>query len=217
MLACALGGVMTGGVAQRVADWVDHGAIHRASFIGPPALLTWQASVIPVLLALLIPVVLFFAVRTWRTARADAPRVMADYPVEQPDTARTRQIASARAMAGLTDHAPVFLGIVSGASLLLGAAALVGAWWTSDVPEQAADGAATPIAFAADAAQSLGSWCTGFGFLLFVTWGGAPTRTRRPAAPSASCGTSAPSGRAPHTPSRRPATPSGPCPTSPGA
>ncbi|WP_420717412.1 hypothetical protein [Streptomyces sp. WM6378] len=171
MLACALGGVMTGGVAQRVADWVDHGAIHRASFIGPPALLTWQASVIPVLLALLIPVVLFFAVRTWRTARADAPRVMADYPVEQPDTARTRQIASARAMAGLTDHAPVFLGIVSGASLLLGAAALVGAWWTSDVPEQAADGAATPIAFAADAAQSLGSWCTGFGFLLFVTWG----------------------------------------------
>ncbi|MFG3281002.1 hypothetical protein [Streptomyces sp. NPDC048111] len=174
MLACALGGVMTGGVAQRVADWVDHGAtpgMDRSAYHGPPPLLTWQASVIPALIALLVPVVLYFAVRTWRTARADAPRVEADYPTERPDAARTRRIAAARAMAALTDRAPLFLGIVSGASLLLGAAALAGAWWTSEVPARAADAAPGPVDFGADAAQSLGSWCTGFGFLLFVTWG----------------------------------------------
>ncbi|MEV8525294.1 hypothetical protein AB0451_14245 [Streptomyces sp. NPDC052000] len=174
MLACALGGVMTGGVAQRVGDWLDRGAtpgMNRTVFEGPPPLLSWQASVIPVLLVLLVPVVLFFAVRTWRTARADAPRVMADYPTERADTARTRQIAAARAMAGLTDRTPLFVGIVSGASLLLGAAALAGAWWTSEVPGRAAAGGPSPIAYAADTAQSLGSWCTGFGFILFVTWG----------------------------------------------
>ncbi|MFD7537974.1 MULTISPECIES: hypothetical protein [unclassified Streptomyces] len=174
MLACALGGVMTGGVAQRVADWVDRGAtpgMDPSSPNGPPPLLTWQASVIPALIAVLIPVMLYFAVRTWRTARADAPRVIADYPTERPDTGRTRRIAAARAMARLTDRAPLLLGIVAGASLLLGAAALAGAWWAGQVPARAADAAPTPVAFGADAAQSLGSWCTGFGFLLFVTWG----------------------------------------------
>ncbi|MCT9088648.1 hypothetical protein N4G70_07160 [Streptomyces sp. ASQP_92] len=174
MLACALGGVMTGGVAQRVADWLDHGAtpgMDPSAYHGPPPLLTWQASVIPALFVLLVPVLLYFGVRTWRTARADEPRVMADYPTERPDTARTRRIAAARAMAGLTDRAPLFLGIVSGASLLLGAAALVGAWWAGEVPARAADGAPAPVGFAADAVQSLGSWCTGLGFLLFVTWG----------------------------------------------
>ncbi|MER5557474.1 hypothetical protein ABT071_02480 [Streptomyces sp. NPDC002506] len=174
MLACALGMVMTGGVAQRVADWVDRGAtpgMDPSSPNGPPPLLTWQASVIPALIAVLIPVMLYFAVRTWRTARADAPRVIADYPTERPDTGRTRRIAAARAMARLTDRAPLLLGIVAGASLLLGAAALAGAWWAGQVPARAADAAPTPVAFGADAAQSLGSWCTGFGFLLFVTWG----------------------------------------------
>ncbi|MFF3151957.1 hypothetical protein [Streptomyces sp. NPDC057910] len=174
MLACALGGVMTGGVAQRVADWVDRGAtpgMDPSSPNGPPPLLTWQASVIPALIAVLIPVMLYFAVRTWRTARADAPRVIADYPTERPDTGRTRRIAAARAMARLTDRAPLLLGIVAGASLLLGAAALAGAWWAGQVPARAADAAPAPVAFGADAAQSLGSWCTGFGFLLFVTWG----------------------------------------------
>ncbi|MEU3369885.1 hypothetical protein ACFYM2_15755 [Streptomyces sp. NPDC006711] len=174
MLACALGGVMTGGVAQRVADWLDRGAtpgMDRSAYHGPPPLLTWQASVIPALFVLLLPVALYFAVRTWRSARADEPRVMADYPTERPDTARTRRIATARAMATLTDHTPLFVGIVAGASLLLGAGALAGAWWTGQVPARAADAAPDPLALGADAAQSLGSWCTGFGFLLFVTWG----------------------------------------------
>ncbi|GHE03155.1 hypothetical protein GCM10010339_29310 [Streptomyces alanosinicus] len=52
LLACALGGVMSGGVAQRVADWLDG---TRALLPGPPVLLTWQASAIPPVLAALLP------------------------------------------------------------------------------------------------------------------------------------------------------------------
>ncbi|WP_369381440.1 hypothetical protein [Streptomyces sp. cg36] len=174
LLACALGGVMTGGVAQRVADWLDGsgtpGTAHDV-LAGPPPLLSWQASVIPVLLALLIPVVAWFALGTWRTARAEEPRLLADYPGERPDSARSRRIAAVRAKAGLTDRAPVFLGITAVATLLLGAGALAGAWATGKVPGRASDGAPDPVAAAADTVQALGSWLTGLGFLLFVTWG----------------------------------------------
>ncbi len=126
---------------------------------------------------------------------------------------RTRRIARTRAMAALTDRAPAILGVVSGATLLLGAAALVGAWATGKVPGRAAAGAPDFVASAAQAAQALGSWLIGVGFILFVTWGRRAYRDPAAAAPSASSGTSAPSGRAPPTPSRRPATPSGPSPT----
>ncbi|OAR27058.1 hypothetical protein A8W25_01925 [Streptomyces sp. ERV7] len=174
LLACALGGVMTGGVAQRVADWLDGsgtpGAAHDV-FKGPPPLLTWQASVIPALLALLVPAVAYFALRTWRTARSEEPGLLADYPGEIPDAARSRRIATARAMASLTDRTPVFLGIVGVATLLLGALALAGSWATGEVPGRAADDAPGAVASAADTAQALGSWFTGLGFLLFVTWG----------------------------------------------
>ncbi|MEU4348969.1 hypothetical protein [Streptomyces sp. NPDC023838] len=174
LLACALGGVMTGGVAQRVADWLDGSGTPgtaRDVFQGPPPLLTWQASVIPALLALLVPAVAYFAFRIWRTARAGEPGLLADYPGERPDPVRSRRIATARAMAGLTDRAPAFLGIVGAATLLLGAGALAGSWATGKVPGRAAADAPGVVASTADTVQALGSWFTGLGFLLFVTWG----------------------------------------------
>ncbi|MEV6548315.1 hypothetical protein AB0M57_06340 [Streptomyces sp. NPDC051597] len=174
LLACALGGVMTGGVAQRVADWLDGGGTPgapRGGFAGPPPLLTWQASVIPALLVLLVPAVVYFALRVWRAARAEEPGLLADYPGEIWDAARSRRIATVRARAGLTDRAPVFVGIVAAATLLLGAGALAGSWATGQVPGRAADDAPGVISSAADTVQALGSWFTGLGFLLFVTWG----------------------------------------------
>ncbi len=96
MLACALGGVMSGGVAQRVADWLDGTgeAVHR----GPPVLLTWQASVIPPLL--LVVLLLLCAWLAWRH-RAAAPRRgwrdgrATDYRGETRRTPpRTRRIAA---------------------------------------------------------------------------------------------------------------------------
>ncbi|MFD9032338.1 hypothetical protein ACFVZW_14490 [Streptomyces sp. NPDC059567] len=174
MLACALGGVMSGGVAQRMADWLDGPGtpgMGAGSPVAPPVLLSWQASVIPVLLLMLLAPVVFLAVRTARAARRLGPVVEAEYGTEDPDPVRTARIAAGRATAGLTDAAPVLVGIVSGATLLLGAASVAGAWASGNVPGRAFDGAHPAIASAADTAQSLGSWMIGFGFLLFVTWG----------------------------------------------
>ncbi|MFD0077275.1 hypothetical protein ACFVIY_33080 [Streptomyces sp. NPDC127166] len=172
MLACALGGVMSGGVAQRVADWLDGPAGRGSARIGPPVLLSWQASVIPVLLLLLLVPAALLAVRTVLDARRLRAAVEADYDAaDEPDPVRTGQIAAGRARASLTDSAPVLVGVVSGATLLLGAASVAGAWASGNVPGRAFDGAHPAIASLASVTQALGSWMIGFGFLLFVTWG----------------------------------------------
>ncbi|MEU0098363.1 hypothetical protein [Streptomyces sp. NPDC006267] len=175
MLACALGGVMTGGVAQRVADWLDGpgspGMDRGTDITGPPVLLSWQASVIPLLLLLLLVPVLVLAVRTARTARRLGPVIEAEYAPEPPDEGRTRRIARIRAAAALTDSAPRILGVVSAATLFLGAGAVVGSWRSDEVPGRATDGSGPLLESIAEAAQSTGSWLIGFGFLLFVAGG----------------------------------------------
>ncbi|WUQ31233.1 lipase family protein [Streptomyces sp. NBC_00239] len=174
MLACALGGVMSGGVAQRVADWLDGGAtpgMAGAPLPGPPVLLSWQASVLPPLLVVLLLLALWFAVRGARHRRRLAAGVAAEYPGQGEDPARSRAVAGARAAAALTDSTPWFVAAVAGLTLLLGAAAVAGAWATGRVPGEAARGAHPLLERAAQGAQGLGSWLTGFGFLLFVTWG----------------------------------------------
>ncbi|MGW6390218.1 hypothetical protein ACWFR1_06850 [Streptomyces sp. NPDC055103] len=172
MLACALAGVMSGGVAQRVADWLDGSGAGQGPRIGPPVLLSWQASVIPVLLLLLLAPAALLAVRTVLDARRLRPVVEADYgAADEQDPVRTGQIAAGRARAALTDSAPVLVAVVSGATLLLGAASVAGAWASGNVPGRAFDGAHPAIASAASAAQAVGSWMIGLGFLLFVTWG----------------------------------------------
>ncbi|MFJ5098830.1 hypothetical protein [Streptomyces sp. NPDC088557] len=175
MLACALGGVMSGGVAQRVADWLDGPATpgmgDSGPRIAPPVLLSWQASVIPVLILLLLVPAVLLGVRTVLAARRLRAAVEADYPTDEHDPVRTGQIAADRARAGLTDSAPLLVGVVSGATLLLGACSVVGAWASGNVPGRAFDGAHPAVASLASATQALGSWMIGFGFLFFVTWG----------------------------------------------
>lgn len=175
MLACALGGVMSGGVSQRVADWLDGPGtpgMGKGSVIpGPPVLLSWQASIIPVLLVLLALPTLFLLARTWRTARAMEPGIDREYAEGRPEPARTRQIARVRAAAGLTDSVAWMLGPLCGAALLLGAGAVLGAWATGEVPGLAMKGSGAFLESLADAAQSTGSWMVGLGFILFVTWG----------------------------------------------
>ncbi|MFI8419847.1 hypothetical protein [Streptomyces sp. NPDC085479] len=174
MLACALAGVMSGGVAQWVADRLDGGATPGTGgspLAGPPVLLSWQASVIPVLLLLLLVPAALLGVRTALAARRLRAAVEADYAAERPDPVRTGQIAASRARASLTDSAPVLIGVVSGTTLLLGAASVAGAWASDQVPGSAFSGAHPAIAALATTTQALGSWMIGFGFLLFVTWG----------------------------------------------
>ncbi|MEW2414385.1 hypothetical protein AB0953_11765 [Streptomyces sp. NPDC046866] len=174
LLGCALGGVMTGGVAQRVADWLDvtgTGAAGAAAVPAPPVLLSWQAAVLPPLLLVLALLAAAFAVRTLLARRRIAAGVAAEYPGESPDEDRSRRIAGARAAAALTDSAPWFVAAASGTTLLLGAGALAGAWLTGQVPGEAARGAHPLLEAAARSAQDAGSWLIGVGFLLLVTWG----------------------------------------------
>ncbi|WP_447041845.1 hypothetical protein [Streptomyces sp. DSM 118878] len=168
MLSCALGGVMSGGGAQRVADWLDgtHGSI-----AGPPVLLTWQASVIPPLIVVVAVLCAWLGAQTVRRKRREQAQVPLDYPGEPRDPARTRRIAATRARAALTDRAPLVVGVISAVTLLLGAGAIVGARLTGKVPAKAAQGMPDVVEGAAETSQALGSWLIGFGFILFVTWG----------------------------------------------
>ncbi|MEU3983535.1 hypothetical protein AB0F77_26215 [Streptomyces sp. NPDC026672] len=168
LLACALGGVMSGGVAQRVADWLDG---TRATIDGAPVLLTWQASVIPPLLVAVLALSAWLAWRTVRLGRAERALVRHDHPGEPEDPARTRRVARTRAMAALTDRAPLLVAVVSATTLLLGAAALVGGLTGDRTPSAAAQHTSPVVHGTAQTAQALGSWLIGLGFLLFVTWG----------------------------------------------
>ncbi|MEV8552179.1 hypothetical protein AB0L04_20415 [Streptomyces glaucescens] len=168
MLACALGGVMSGGVSQRVADWLDG---THAAIPGPPVLLTWQASVIPLVLVVVLVLCGVLARHALRLARAERAAVARDYPGEHLEPDRTRRIARVRALATLTDRAPLLVAVVSVSTLLLGAAALVGALATGQTPSRATRDAQGFVQGAAETAQALGSWLIGLGFILFVTWG----------------------------------------------
>ncbi|MFF0383403.1 hypothetical protein [Streptomyces sp. NPDC004286] len=168
LLACALGGVASGGLAQRVADWLDG---TRASLTGPPVTLTWQASAIPPVLAVLLVLIAVLARRTARLARAERRQVSAEHPGEPEDPHRTKRIAHVRAMATLTDRAPLILAVGSVATLIAGAGALTGALATGLAPAHAARNAGDTVRIAAGVCQMLGSWLIGVGFLLFVAWG----------------------------------------------
>lgn len=174
LLGCALGGVLTGGIAQRMADWLDRGGTpdEGGSIPGPPVLLSWQASVIPVLL-LAVAVVVAAGVRDLaQRTRALRPEVETQYPDETEYLpVRTWQIAAARARAGLTDRAPVLVSVVGAVSLVLAAGALAGASICEAVPGKAARSAPWLISPVAQAAQAIGSWLTGAGVVALLTLG----------------------------------------------
>jgi hypothetical protein len=164
VLACALGGVFTGGTAQRIADWLDRGGTpgtRGSTLAGPPVLLSWQAAAIPVMLLVLAVLALLAALRLRRVQQAEEAVVRAGHPGVPEDPSRTRQIAGAIARAGLTDSSPVLVAVISGGSFLLGAAGLAGAWGSGRPPVGAAAGAPRAIADLADTTQALGSWLLG--------------------------------------------------------
>jgi len=175
LLACAVGGVLSGGVAQRFADWLDGGATpgqEHAPIPGPPVLLSWQASVIPVLLVVVVIVVMLAAVRVMIVSRRVAKDVPGLYdPREHPDERRTKRIAGTIAGAGLTDSAPVLVAATAAVTLVLGAGAVAGAWLSDRAPGRATEGAPPVVHAAAETAESLGSWLMSAGVILLITMG----------------------------------------------
>jgi hypothetical protein len=174
LLGCALGGVLTGGIAQRTADWLDGGRTpgERGSpLAGPPAVLTWESSMIPVLLAVLLVVVAVVVVRLTRLERQLRPKVERMYTGERNERARTRQIANAIARAGLTDSAPALVAVVCAAGFALGAGAVVGAWVGGGTPGEVAADAPEAVSGLANTVQWLGSWLVGAGVVALVALG----------------------------------------------
>ncbi|WP_369276458.1 hypothetical protein AB5J55_41980 [Streptomyces sp. R11] len=167
LLACTLGAVLSGGMAQRAGDWLNN---TDESIAGPPVLLTWQASAAPPLLLVLLAVFAWLAWRTRQVSRQERAHVESDYPGEIRDTVRTRRIASKRARAALIDRSPLVIGVASGGSLALCMAGLTGAFVTEKGPSEAAQGAGGLVQGTAEAAQALGSWLMVVGFLLFLAW-----------------------------------------------
>jgi hypothetical protein len=174
LLGCALGGVLTGGVAQRAADWLDGGRTPGepgSPLVGPPAVLTWEASVIPVILGLLA---LGAAALWWRLRRREHAlrhTVEGLYPGEIHHAARTRQIARAVARAGLTDSAPALIAVFCAAAFALGGGAVAGAWAGGGTPDEVASGGPAALAALAGASQSVGSWLVGAGVVALVALG----------------------------------------------
>jgi hypothetical protein len=175
LLACALGGVLTGGVAQRVADWLDKDGtpgVAGGAIAGPPVLLSWQAAVIPVLLLVVVAFALGAAVRAERTRRRLTPRVVDSYEGERRELeSRSRQIARAVAWARLTDSAPVLIASVTVTTVLLGAGALAGAARTGLPPGPAAASWPGPLPALAETVQALGSWLMGAMVVVLVAMG----------------------------------------------
>ncbi|MFI2240874.1 hypothetical protein [Streptomyces chrestomyceticus] len=182
LLGCALGGVLTGGAAQRLADWMDGGATPGqpgASIAGPAVVLSWQASVLPVLLVVVAAFAVLAGVQMLVVRRKVEPDIPGLYDKqERPDEQRVRRIAGTIARAGLTDSAPVLLGAVCLVTLVLGAGAVAGAWLTDRAPGRATERAPLLVHTAAATAESLGSWLMGAGVLLLAVMGWRAYRDR---------------------------------------
>lgn len=177
VLAGAVAGVFSGGLAQRVADWLDRGATPGESgpFAGPPVVLSWQATVIPLVALLVLLLAVAGAGRMWVLRRRLATEVAGLYPTEhrytEDNDPRTGRIAGAIARARLTDDAPTAIGAAALATLVLGAGAVLGAWLTDEVPGRAAEGAPGPLPGLAQTGQALGSWMMGAGVILLLAMG----------------------------------------------
>ncbi|NGN65895.1 hypothetical protein G5C51_18590 [Streptomyces sp. A7024] len=177
LLAGALGWVYSGGLAQRMGDWLDRGATpgDPGSIPGPPVVLSWQATVIPLILAVLILLAVGAGIRLWRVKR----KVFGEIPGIYPDdaehdrlsTPRSRSIAGAVARADLTDAAPRMLAVLAVANLVLSGGAVAGAWITGAVPGRAAEDAPGVVPACAATGQALGSWLVGALLILLLTTG----------------------------------------------
>ena len=174
LIGCGLGGVLSGGLAQRVSEWLAPGSTVGDSELiaGPPVVLTWQAAVIPLVLLAALVFLVVSAVRVVRLKKRLTPSIVDGYPAETTELhSRSGRIAGTIARAGLTDSTPVLVGSVTVLSLLLGAGAVAGALISGTSPGEAADGAAAPLPALGALAEGVGSWLMGALVILLVTMG----------------------------------------------
>ncbi len=174
MLGVGLGNLFTAGATVWAAQWLMGRGTLGVTLPGPPLLLVWHSSGVPVLAALLLVPLGWLAVRTVRQKRAMRAQVNAAYATgAQTSETRTGQIAGALAKAGLIDAGPVLIGWIAGTAFLLAAASVAGALATGRTPALAAAGGPTVLRYAATTLESAGSWLVGAFVLALVAVGRA--------------------------------------------
>ncbi|MFC5219849.1 hypothetical protein [Streptomyces coerulescens] len=170
-LAFSLYNMMSAGAVQGLADWLgNYGkpGTEGGSIAGPPPLVTWQMSAIPVLLAVLLALAGVLRLQLRRIERRLLTYVQADYPGEGHDPLRTRRITTARARARITDSIPMMLSTTATAVLLLSVASLVGAFVTGAPPGDAGTGLPEPLLELSQALKGIGSWLIAVGVVVFL-------------------------------------------------
>ncbi|MDF3144204.1 MULTISPECIES: hypothetical protein [unclassified Streptomyces] len=170
-LAFSLYNMMAAGAVQGLADWLgNYGRPGTAGgpIAGPPPLVTWQMSAIPVLLAVLLALAVAMRLQLSRTERQLLTSVAADYPGEDHDLLRTRRITTARARARITDSIPMMLSTMATAVLLLSTASLTGAFVTGAPPGGSGTGLPEPLVELSQALKGIGSWLIAVGVIVFL-------------------------------------------------
>ncbi|RPF39299.1 tetratricopeptide repeat protein [Streptomyces sp. TLI_185] len=171
MLACSLYSMLAAGAVQGLADWLDNRSSSGPpadAIPGPPPLVTWQMSAIPVLLAVLLALAGSVYVRIHKLAQALSAHVFADFPGEPKNARRTYQIAIAQARARVTDTIPTLLSAFALVVLLLTTASLTGALLTAAPPGHAAAGLPRPVAELSQTLKAIGSWLIAAGAVVFL-------------------------------------------------
>ncbi|MCK1797716.1 hypothetical protein MTQ01_17115 [Streptomyces sp. XM4193] len=174
LIGCGIGQVLTGGLAQRISEWLATGSTVGDSELiaGPPVVLVWQAAVIPLVLLSAVVFLLVSAVRVMRLRKRLTPGIVDGYPGETTELpTRSGQIAGTISRAGLTDSTPVLIGAITVLSLVLGAGAVAGALISGESPGQAAVGAPAPLPALGALAEGVGSWLMGALVILLVAMG----------------------------------------------
>ncbi|MFC1406399.1 MULTISPECIES: hypothetical protein [Streptacidiphilus] len=174
MLGAGLGNLLTAGATVWAAQWLMGKGTLGVTVPGPPLLLVWHSSGVPLLAVLLLPLLATLGVRMVRQKAALKAQVNAAYDVEGDAAAtRTTQIAGALAKARLTDAGPVLIGTLAALAFALAAGSVAGALATGRTPSLAAHGDPTVISYAATTLQSVGGWLVGAFVLMLVAVGRA--------------------------------------------
>ena len=166
MLGIGLGNLFTAGIVVWAAQWLMGKGTLGVTLAGPPQLLTWHSTGLPLLALLFLAPLAVLLTRLRRSRRALEPQVDAAY-ADTPgrNHSRTARIAGALAKARMLDSAPMLLGSLAVLAFLLASAALVGALTDRLTPALAAAHAPTVISGAVTALQAVGGWLA-CGFLL---------------------------------------------------
>jgi len=166
MLGIGLGNLFTAGIVVWAAQWLMGKGTLGVTLAGPPQLLTWHSTGLPLLALLFLAPLAVLLTRLRRSRRALEPQVDAAY-ADTPgrNHSRTARIAGALARARMLDGAPMLLGSLAVLAFLLASAALAGALADRLTPALAAAHAPAAISGAVTALQAVGGWLA-CGFLL---------------------------------------------------